>query len=193
MQRSGNRKPLSTYSLCFKAQLNSCLLQKSFSDNLRPQRRSLWLPVSFLQSETGSPWRPEASGDWQPLETGRPVSSFSIADPVPRTVLPNCPDTAILEGECRMNAVHISRLPVSCWFCNKGKDLLSSNVKGEKKKKSLSFSWWKTKGSLLNYDSASPTCKVLFLCKTGFLIFGKFLRTLHGISSEWLGSVQRLV
>lgn len=62
-----------------------------------------------------------------------------------------------------------------------------------KKKKDLSFSWWKTKGSLHNYDSVFSACKVLFFCRIGLLIFDESLRTLHDINTEWWGSVQRLV
>lgn len=61
------------------------------------------------------------------------------------------------------------------------------------KKKCLSFSWWKTKGSLHNYDSVFSACKVLFFCRIGFLIFDKSLRTLCDNNTEWRGSVQRLV
>lgn len=67
-----------------KPQLSSCLAQKPFTDNLRPQRRSLWLTVAFLQRETGSLRRPETSGDRKPPATGslwRPEASREQVHP----------------------------------------------------------------------------------------------------------------
>lgn len=71
---------LPTHTLCFKARLNSCLLPKASTENLRPQR-SLLLPDSYRA-------RLEAPGDHP---------SFPALCPVPRTVLYGLSETAVLQ------------------------------------------------------------------------------------------------
>lgn len=168
---------LPTHTLCLKSRLNSCLLPKASTENLRPQR-SLLLPNSYRA-------RLEAPGDHP---------SFPALCPVPRTVLYGLSETAVLQrgvqDESNKKFQVASFLLILQWKQEKKKIFYRMS---KVKKKSSSFSWWKTKHSLLKYDSAFSACKVLFFCKMGFLIFDKFLRTPHSSNFELWGLVQRFV
>lgn len=147
-----------------KAQLSSCLAQKPFTDNLRPQRRSLWLTVAFLQRETGSLRKPETSGDRKPQETGslqRPEASGDRKPPesrsirffsgrVPRAEFPNCSEPCHPVGEaqdeCNPHFQVATFLPT---LQQRKRCFMECKNGGEKKKKLLEFFLVENKGKFI--------------------------------------------